>query len=262
MKSFTKAVSDITQNLVKTFKKACDVAIDPNRSSDMEQVWRDFENACKDAGNTSTDAAHDEVKEHLARQMQGGGMSKAEFEKWFEQKWKDVKDLGDKVIEAAPKVKRFGKFLRLKILGAIAIGGVFIYRVGHERPSQESIRMQNRLQYLDSINQRNQSIQIKEDQFHIMTANMQIASTPIQMPMPVAVAAVAEKPVKVQVTTPSGTRSFTSTIRQVYQNVSPQAQQKIEQDAPKIDHDYDHQDTGFHKTFTVDSPVGSATFSY
>ena len=80
--------------------------------------------------------------------------------------------------------------------------------------------------------------------------------------MPVEVAAVADTPVNVEMTTPSGTRSFTTTIKQVYQNVPPQAQQTIQQDAPKIDHGYDHPDSGYHKTFTVKSPVGTATFSY
>jgi hypothetical protein len=82
------------------------------------------------------------------------------------------------------------------------------------------------------------------------------------------------------VTTDSGTQNFTTTVAQVYRNVPAPARQAIERQAPPpIDHGYDHEnlndcahthclgsdghlDTGFHKSFTVNSPIGSASFSY
>jgi len=47
MKAVTKALYDVQQNLVKTFKKAADTAI--NDPADFEKVWQDFEKACQDA---------------------------------------------------------------------------------------------------------------------------------------------------------------------------------------------------------------------
>jgi hypothetical protein len=264
MSSFTKAVSHITQNLVEKFEKASDVAMKGlnQTQSDVDQVWRDFDNACKDAEKTSIDAAYAELKEHVTKQMQDGGMSKAEAEKLFEDKWKAVMDLG-------AKIHKTGKFLWLKVLGVIAAvpGMILGLKMGTAAPTKDVIRIHN-----DEAR-----FQTSTEQFTRITQMMRDLNVPsAPEPLPIAVAAAAPEPVEVEVTTSSGTQEFTSTVGRFWQSV-PQARHEIEQEALHLDHGYDHPDPNscvatdclsshpnpaFHKEFTVDSPIGSAHFKY
>jgi len=255
MKSYIKGVTDISKALIKTFNKACDVALDPNHTqADIDQVWRDFEKACHDAGYTSTDAAREEMKGHLIQQLQNGGMSKAQAEAWGEQKWKDVMDLGDRVREAVPKAEKAWRFMSLKVLGAIVVlGGVLSVIPGlhhSETQDEKMYRVTQLLNEMDASNKALQALETTEDQFNIMTGGLEVGGAEPSEPLPTAVAAVAEQPVEVEVTRPSGTHSFTSTIGQVYRNAPQEAQHRIE-------HDYDHPTVYHHKDITVTSPVGS-----
>jgi hypothetical protein len=281
MKTFARAVSHITQNLVEKFEKASDVATKGlnQTQSDVDQVWRDFDNACKDAKKTSIDAAYAELKEHVTKQMQDGGMSKAGAEKLFENKWQAVMDLGEKIHRAAPKGEKAGTSLWLKVLGVIAAIPVMIlgFKMGTAAPTRDEIRMHNNLQDEARINAQMQSFQTSEEQFAQiarMMGDLNVPSAP--EPLPVAVAAAAPEPVEVEVITSSGTQEFTSTVGRVWQSV-PQARHEIEQEALYLDHGYDHPDPNscvatdclsqhrnlaFHKEFTVDSPIGKAHFKY
>jgi len=280
MKSFVKGVSDISQSVVKTFKKACDVAVDPNHTqADIDQVWRDFEKACEEAGNT-TDAVHGEVKEHVTQHMRDGGMSEVEAEKWFEQKWKDVKDLGDKIRQASPKVEATGKLFWLKILGlagATAAGGWVLTAItGAHRPETESDRMYQFFRREAAETAQMQRLLVSEEEFNIMIGGLAVQSAPLPdathiaaaaapEPMPAAIAAEANEPAEVEVITPSGTLNVTSTIGRVYQNAPGPVRREMEQEPLKIDHGYDHQKPnlgGHHKEFTVATDFAAAHVKY
>jgi hypothetical protein len=249
MKSLTKAVYDIEKNLVRTFKDASNVALDPNHTmADVQRVWDNFAQACKDTGNTSTDAAHGEVKEHVTKHMREGGMSKAEADAWFESKWKNVKELGDKVMKATPKIEAAAKYAWLKFVGvvtAIFIGAIIIAVTQTPRisPGQQAAHevirhardTQRQVEDLSKI-------MVTQGRLQIMLGGMVVPSAPAPVAdLPAPVAAVAEVPVIVEFASPAQPepRTYTSTVAQVYRNSPPQAQRQIEQDAPQIKHDYD-----------------------
>src|SRR2546430_644326 len=151
-------------------------------------------------------------------------MSKAEADAWFEPQWKAVKDLADRVRDTVPEVK---KFMWLKVLGVIAVvGGLLAVLSGVDRPetdAQKDYRLDRLFHGMDASNkavETMQAIAASEDQFNIMTANLEVVAAQLsQESMPSAVAAVAEQPVKVEMTTPSRTYSFTSTVGRVYRSV-------------------------------------------
>lgn len=247
VEAFAKSLPDIEQNLLKKFKKVVDTAI--NHPEDFDEVFRDFEDACTDTGHASTDAAMKSIKEHLIRAR---GMSKAEAE-WLEQKWKDVKDLDDKV---RPKIVKAGKPMWLKVLGKIAFGGVVLVglNMSINTPTRNDIQMRNQLDQIRQLTE-TPKLLISEDQFSIMAGGLMVQDAPFSsVQMPAAVAAVADKPVEVELATPSGTRTFTSTVGRVYQNVPEAAR-------PAIEHGYD-QPAQQHKDITVTSPVGSGHFTF
>jgi hypothetical protein len=256
MKSLTKAAYDIEKNLVKTFKDASDVALDPHHTmADVQRVWDNFAQACKDTGNTSTDAARGEVKEHVTKHMREGGMSKAEADAWFESRWQNVKDLGDKIIKATPKIEAAAKYAWLKFAGVVTaiFAGAMIIAVRQTpsiSPEQQAAHEVIR-QARDTQRQVGDlsKIMVTQEQLQIMLAGMVVPSAPApvaDVPAPVAelpfpVAAVAAVPVIVEFASPAQPepRTYTSTVEQVYRNSPPQAQRQIEQDAPQIKHDYD-----------------------
>jgi len=267
MKSFTKAVTDIHQHLIKLFKDAAEVAIELNPTqADIDKVFLDLYHACRDAKYESLNAAYSELKGHLSREMQETGMSLAEADKRFDQKWKNVLDLGDRAQRAAPTVQKFGKFLWLKVAGAVAAGCLFIYGIQNQPSAmdknlQRMEEMRSSLASHERIMEQLQSFKASEDQFNVMIGGLRVPSAPEPARMPITVAAAAPQPVRVEVTTPSGTRTFMSTVGRIYQDV-PEARHEIEQaTARPIERGSDHSGE-FHKEFTVNSPIGSAHFKY
>jgi hypothetical protein len=272
MTSFSKAVTDINERLIKLFKEAAEVAMDPNPSlADIDKVFLNLYHACRDAKYESLNAAYHELKEHLTRELRVAGMSGAEADRRFDQKWKSVIDLSDRVRRAAPTVKKVGEFLWLKVVGAIAAGGLSLYGILNQPPAmdknlQRVEEMRSFMASQDRIMEQLRSFKASEDQFNIMVDGLGVPSAPEPARMeparmPITVAAAAPNRVQVEVTTTSGTQTFVSTVGRVYQNV-PEARHQIEQaTATPATHDSDHS-SRFHKEFTVNSPIGSAHFKY
>jgi hypothetical protein len=285
MKFLPKALSKIEQKLIKSFEDAAQVAQDPNPSTDdIQRVWENFKQTCKDTGNTTTDAVQGEIKEHVTKQKQLDGMSKAEADKWFEQKWKDVKDLGDKVIGATPKIKSAAKFGWLKFVGAVTaiFSGALIYSSIHSGPDAETQNWLNFFRHEDF-----QRIQIKElekivvqdEEFNIFIGGIATAP-PIELPaappeaLPPQIEAMAAMPVKVDVTTTSGSQSYNTTVERVYRNAPEPVKTFMVNNPPqKMDHDYDHPENFHvnlddyrsnqpHKQYTIKTEFSSATVSY
>ena len=276
--SFTTALAKIHKNLIYTFEKAADAAV--KGETDAEQTFRDFEKACKDTGITSTDAIRDELKKHLTKSWMDSGMSKVDAEAQFGAKWKNVKDLGDKVIKYAPKVETAAKVGWLKFVGVVTaiFSGAMIY-VYTQTPSGPTPDQKAALDIIRHVeNTRRQigylnQIVISQNELYELLRGLEVQSAPtLVLPIPIAVAATA--PVEVQVTTPNGTRTFETTFGQVYVNSPPPVREHLVNNPPET---YGNDDPGstensghsqggvndHHKTFTVGgTPFGSATFSY
>jgi hypothetical protein len=117
---------------------------------------------------------------------------------------------------------------------------------------------------LDYINEIQRNL-VNQTQFNIMIGGLEVQSALAanEPALPAVVAAAAEHPVEVEVTTQSGSRKFVSTVGRVYRNVPSANQHEMEQTL-KLDHDYDHHtDTVHHKDFTVrGTPFEAARFRY
>jgi hypothetical protein len=297
--SFTTAVAKIHKNLIDTFEKAADAAV--KGSADSEQTWHDFVNACKATGHDTTDAAHDEVEKHMTKHWMDRGMSKAEADVRFGEKWKRIKNLGDTVLTNAPKVEAAAKYGWLKFVGGVTaiFAAAMVYTAANSGPSPQTKAALETLRR-DEVQQeqvkRLNEIVISEEDFNIVIGGLEVPSapTPVEQVAPAAaapalpapIAAAAALPVAVEVTTPAGTRTFETNIEQVYRNSPPVVREHLEKTVsspppPKITHGYDGPGItedpiscfvrhcmsgggdGQHKTFTVGgTPFGSATFSY
>jgi hypothetical protein len=259
----TKAITKTEQAFEKYAFKYGLRSADPGNISEEEvqQAWRDIFNTGKEDESITSGAARTEFKQHIVKNMQASGMSEAEAKKWVDQQLLKVKDLGDKVRETVPKVEKAGRFMLLKFLGAIAVvGGVLTVISGVHRPVPEGEKMLAVTRRLDAITEEikaAQAFEASEKEFNMMTGGLEVVqSAPLPEPMPIVVAAKAEEPVIVKVTTPSGTHSFQSNVGQVYRNVPQAAKHEIARGLSE------HRDQGLHKEFTVDSPIGSAHFKY
>jgi len=267
MTSFAKALTDIHQRLSKLFEDAARVAMDPNRTqADIDRVFLNLYHGCRDAGYESLDAAYSELKKHLSKGMQETGMSLADANKWFDQQWKKVIDLSDRAQRAAPTVQKFGRFLWLKVAGAIAGGGLFLYGIQNQPSAtdknlQRIEEMRSSLASQERIMDQLRSFTASEDQFNMMIGGLGVPSAHQPARMPLTVAASACQVVRVEVTTTAGTRTFTSTMGRVYQDV-PEARQEMEYATARPIDRSSNDSGGFHKQFTVNSPVGSAHFEY
>jgi len=273
--SFWKAVSSIGKNLEKTFEKNVDKAV--NDPDDGTQADRDARKAGEDTGSTARDAANDEVKNH-------------------DPAWKGVKDLSDKVVDTVPKVEAAAKYGWLKFVGvvtAIFTGAIFFAstQTPGVSPEQQAARdvirhaeeTKRQIEYLNQI-------MLSEADWNIMMGGLEVqqAPTPVNTPaavpaaaapLPPVIAAAAAQPMTVEVTTPHGTREFTTTVENVYRQAPDRVRQVMTQASPpppppKIDHGYDHENPndcahthclggdiskagGFHKDFTVNAVDGN-----
>jgi hypothetical protein len=252
MSSFTNAVHHIINNVLGRIKDDFDVAGDPN--PDVQRALDNSAQAGKGTENTATEAIPGAVKEHLTKHMMEGSLSQAEFDAWVESNAKDAKDLSDRVIKAAPKIEAAAKYGWLKFVGVVTaiFTGVLIISVKQtpsispeQQAAHDVIRhsrdSQRQIEDLSKI-------VVTQDQLQIMLGGMLVTSAPApvaDLPAPVAlpepVAAVAAVPVIVEFASPAQPepRTYTSTVEQVYRNSPPEAQRRIEQDAPQIKHDYD-----------------------
>ena len=303
MTSFSETVTKINKNLIDTFEKAADAAA--KGTADAEQHWRNFEKACQDTGSTSLDAAYEKAKKHLTTRWMELGLTKAEAEARFAAKLKHLKELAEKsqtVQTYGPKVQAAAKYGWLKFVGgvtAIFAAAVVYTSATNSGPSPETkaaLETLRRNEIHQEQLKRLNDIVISEEDFNIMIGGLEVPSAPTPVEpavavaaapaLPAPIAAAAAMPVAVEVTTPSGTRTFESNIGQVYRNSPPVVRERLENTVssppPKITHGYDGpgitedpdscfvrhcmsggDGDGRHKTFTVGgTPFGSATFSY
>jgi len=239
-----KVIAKLEENIMKVVEEGTDLCLDPNHTKADELKWD------QDANKVSGDGIHDLGDEARSQATDGAteylmnrGFSKEDADKWPENSVKRVAEISEKVHKAVPKVKYgFLKFVGVVTAIFSAIMAVsFLNRPGptpEHKAALDVIRRsgeaQRQLAYLGKI-------VITTDQLNLMVGGMLVRSAPAPVAdLPAPVAAVAEVPVIVEIATPDEAepRAYTSTVAQVYRNSPPQAQRRIEQDAPKIEHDY------------------------
>jgi hypothetical protein len=209
-------------------------------------VWNDLESK----GHGTSDAAKSEGEKHAREAFtkhlvsEGWTMDAAENE--FNVHWrrfidpdslrKSKKDIERKV-QNVEKAAKWGWGHWLAFCLALGVGIHII--TPKPEPMQGEIATRN----LVADSEAQSARLITTDQFNLMVGGMLVPMAPNPAlpaePLPPAVAAVAEVPLAVEVTTPdNGTREYALTVEQVYRAAPRQGQRQIEQEAPKIEHDY------------------------
>src|SRR2546423_10537122 len=129
----------LEKHIKNAINKGTEVLGDPHATSSdyrdaIDYVEQEFKNACQETGTTASDAARDEFEEHVLK-----GLSKEDFERWFEHKARAVKDLAEKARNAAPKVENAAKVGWLQFVGVVSaiFTGVLIFSYAHSGPTPE-----------------------------------------------------------------------------------------------------------------------------
>ncbi|HEX3466143.1 MAG TPA: hypothetical protein VHS78_18990 [Candidatus Elarobacter sp.] len=298
--SVAKVIQDFNRKIIDKVKEGADLARDPRTTgADIERWERGVRAVIRDGVKDITDEAWSEAREAATKHLLGLGVGKAEAEALASDSVKRVVALSLEVRDVVPKVKDTGRLVFLKVAAAVAslAAGSWIFANAmphHQSETEKTLAaVQSEVAETERIRELS-TLLISGDDFNVMIGGLEVPSAPVPNhaddraaaaaeprvvqearaapELPAAVAAEAAQPVAVEVVTPTATRNFTTTIAAVYQNAPPQVQRQIEQEAPKIDHGYDHENVNdcahthclsHHKTFTVDgTPFGSATFSY
>jgi hypothetical protein len=290
--SILKPIANFEQNIMKVVKEGVDLLTHDHTPADVERWEQHVRDVCKDGNQSLDDEAQKQMQEHASNHLMDKGFSKAQADAWAESTLKKVSDLNDSVRKSLPAVKQTGRFFVVKAAALLALGGWALTAItGIHAPESDAEMAYHQMQQASDERAREQDqiahLTISGDDFNILMGGLQAHTAPSPQadtppvaaaaaPLPLTVAAEAADPVDVKVTTPTGTREFTTTVGEVYRNSPPAVQQVIEQPVTPIDHGYDHEDPndcfhthclgsdgGNHKTFTVDgTPFGSATFQY
>src|SRR5579863_6453344 len=97
-KAVKKAETDAIQEVEYATKRFIQYFNDPNSTSeDAEDLWKQIQEEHGEIGKDSLEAARDEAKEHIVGADVARGWSLEEAEARFEERWKEVKEYGDKV---------------------------------------------------------------------------------------------------------------------------------------------------------------------
>lgn len=272
-KFMKKAGVDLEKRVEKVINHAVEIMKKPNPTQeDCDDLWREIKDLHKDLGADATDAAKDEAKEHLTGDMQQQGMSKEQAEKWFEQKWADVKDLAEKfrsgdVKDAGKTALKGAKWAWLKIAGfAAAAAGLVAFAVlpGYQsgRDARSGIsdtyeRMQFSAQIQANAEQFQQMSQMIDALKNLTTAPGETVTLPPQlaqaaMPLatlPAPVAAIAMQPAVAVITRPDqASETVHTTIGTIYQMMPPARRD--------IDTWAGGHSGGIHGTIDVRAPFG------
>jgi hypothetical protein len=236
------------------------------------------------AGNTSQDDvnASDQKSREAGKETADSASSAAKEEAERHSihiktpEWKDVVDKAEEVRAAAPKAFTFTKMLFLKIAGGVAAAGLVVVSIFSGSQSGSGVREHIRQtdQQIE-LAQMEMQVTMNQDEFNNLirgldVANLpsapeqaqvtmpaQAAQAPAQVALPMVVAAIAQIPVTAKLTTPTATAQTVQTnIAQVYRTV-PQSREPIERYASEP-----RSGGGFHGSIHVDSPVGTASFSW
>lgn len=294
MKGFVKGYTKAVTNLERTFEDAVKTTLKPDATqADIDEAWAKVSQASQDTNQTARDAAREEWREHVLKNLQDSGMSKEEAEKWFIDHWEKVKSMADKGIKYASKAGLAAKAGALALFAAVtALVGSVLSKESFDSGQQTrqwSSRMDRTIdqartmdqlsvsqqEFMQMGNTLSLSAQIPPEAFQPPAAAAAAPAPPAPAPAPAAlpapVAAVAGNPVQVEVNNNGRTYTGRTTIREFYRAV-PQARPQIQW---HIEHDYDnpawyrlgpqpqdnwHDSPNHHVNIDVDAGFASAHF--
>lgn len=228
---------------------------------DVEASDRLSREAGKETADKASSAAKDEAERHAIH--------------FKTPQWKDVVDKAEEVRDAAPKAFTFTKMLALKIAGGAIAAGLVVVSIFTGSQSGGGIhRHVNETNQQFELAKMEMEVSMNQNEFNNLIRGMdvtnlpsvpeqaqaampaQVAQAPAQVAMPLVVAAEAQTPVMVTLTTPTAPAQTVQTnIEHVYRTV-PRARGPIERYAAEP------RSGGFHGAIHVTSPVGTANFSW
>jgi hypothetical protein len=228
IKSFAKTVSDMHKDLEKTFERDITKGVnDPDQTATEENQ----------AGEKTAQSAAAELRTQVDNKI-AELMERAELAR---------KELRER--EAVKNGKPWPLWKKFILVAAIITGLTGVLAV---LPDTEREQAEKRLKVeraweaqVQAQAEYNSSIIVNMQRFNSIMEELRSAPTPTLPPeVPAAVAKIADVPVEVTLTENVSNvepEHLTTTIGQFYQSV-PQARHQIEQDAPRIEHDYDKED--------------------
>jgi hypothetical protein len=262
VQGITKSVTRAEQAFERAATKTAQQLSSPNAVSqpDVDEAWQEFRDACRDTESIASDSAREEFREHITKCMQEAGMSKAEAEKWFAQKWMDVQKLAEKGRKYGPEAARSAgsSVLRAFVFVAATVGAIGVYfGIDANKQGDQARQSLNRGNLQLDQARMNIELSMSTEEFTSMGGTLNIPNIPPEVfsppaapaaaappplpaaaPMPAAVAAIAQAPVQVEVQNGASTYTGTTTVSQFYRAV-PQARPAIENHAFHIEHGYD-----------------------
>ncbi len=260
-KSLKDAVMGLEKKAEESITDAQRALAGDTSQDDVEASDRKSRDAGKETADKASSAAKEEAERHAVH--------------FKTPQWKDVVDKAEELRDAAPKAFKFTKLLALKIAGGVVAAGLVVVSIFSGSHSGGGIRQHviETNQQFDLVKMETE-ISMNQNEFNNLirgldVANLpsapeqaqaampvQVAQTPAQVAIPMVVAAEAQTPVTVTLTTPTAPAQTVQTnIEQVYRTV-PRARERIEHYAAEP------RSGGFHGTINVTSPVGTANFSW
>jgi len=235
----------------QTFEECAKIAIDPNLTFEQKelQISEKLSNRGESSSNTYNKESEKQAKEAATKHLVKDGWSPEAIEKWFQTHWQqftdpeNLRNLKKKVEQAPANVEKAAKWGWGKWLAFCVALGVGIHIVAPSEQQQPVVDVPRIVHDADERSRALQEIKMTTDQFQLMVGGMLVPVAPNPAlpaaPLPAAVEAVADIPVAVEVTTEQGTRDYAVPVGQIYRAATPEGRQRIEQEAPKIEHDYD-----------------------
>jgi hypothetical protein len=286
--SIEKTLTGIAKNIFDVMKEGANLSMNPDAmgDADIAKFWRDLQNVGETSNKSAVDEAHSQVKDAVTKHMVDNGIMSAEqADQWFWLYWTPVMqgvnqaeqnrinaEQNRKYHSTGAKLKR-SILPAAKVAGWLAFAGIMLTLIfSPSVPTAPSLQDQewNAAQSNANITSRAlEQMTVTTHELTSMLSNLGPAPTPSEPPTPLAavpagIQATEAEPLTVEVTTPTGNRQITTTVRQFYQAAPPSVRQEME--APKIDHGYNHEDPNDcahrhcltpHKDFTISADFDS-----
>jgi hypothetical protein len=236
-----KRVEAVVQHVVDIFKK-------PNPTQkEVDDVGREIEDLQKDVQADSWNATIDEIRERLVKDFRSLGMSAEDADKMVEQKWKDVKDLADKLRDTAPKS---WKWLTVKV-GALAMAAIGMLYMVISQGTSGGNAVYNRTQQVENQSELSDlefQVETSQEEFKRLSdaiqniPSVEVPREPEVVRLPVIVAAVEATPVVAVISSPAGTSQTVQTnIGTIYRAI-PEARHRLESYASRHHSIHGHAD--------------------
>jgi hypothetical protein len=206
------------------------------------QAWEDkCKKVFQDTDEASREGTESVIREKLTGNLLERGFNKRDAERMVEHQMEHLKSLYPKVKIAWTFANKMAVAAVTGMVAFVVIAGTWLAAT-KEKTSRVPLHdpFVDALAVSDLLHQEEAAM---NNLIVVYSAPMAVPPRDIVAAMPAPVAAIAAEPVAVEITTPDeGTHVEVQTLGQVYQAAPPSARRQIEQEAPKIDHGYDHPD--------------------